>query len=168
LAVRWLAGAPTIRQIDRGASTGLPADARSEDVTKFFEEYGRILDCRVMTGPSSTTYYDRSNGGSNQRGSGFGFVEFENSKARRQWPWSSDLNLCSLYTGCRGYCAQLQRKTIHGRQVRHVLTLVYRTCFDNVLLVLSWNSQRRANPAPMATTEEGPNCMIEEYLISAA
>ncbi|KAG6877737.1 hypothetical protein C0993_004554 [Termitomyces sp. T159_Od127] len=39
----------------------LPTDARSEDVNKFFEGYGRIIDCRVMTG--------------------FGFVEFENSKA---------------------------------------------------------------------------------------
>ncbi|KNZ78468.1 Serine/arginine-rich splicing factor 4 [Termitomyces sp. J132] len=38
----------------------LPTDARSEDVNKFFEGYGRIIDCRVMTG--------------------FGFVEFENSK----------------------------------------------------------------------------------------
>ncbi|KAF5387569.1 hypothetical protein D9757_006520 [Collybiopsis confluens] len=38
----------------------LPTDARSEDVSKFFEGYGRIVDCRVMTG--------------------FGFVEFETSK----------------------------------------------------------------------------------------
>ncbi|KAJ8507480.1 hypothetical protein ONZ45_g10145 [Pleurotus djamor] len=38
----------------------LPSDARSDDVQKFFEGYGRIVDCRVMTG--------------------FGFVEFENSK----------------------------------------------------------------------------------------
>ncbi|KAK2466835.1 hypothetical protein APHAL10511_001093 [Amanita phalloides] len=38
----------------------LPADTRSEDVVKFFEGYGHIVDCRVMTG--------------------FGFVEFENSK----------------------------------------------------------------------------------------
>ncbi|KAG5645085.1 hypothetical protein DXG03_007176 [Asterophora parasitica] len=27
----------------------LPTDARSEDVNKFFEGYGRIVDCRVMT-----------------------------------------------------------------------------------------------------------------------
>ncbi|TFK76355.1 hypothetical protein BDN72DRAFT_231726 [Pluteus cervinus] len=38
----------------------LPTDARSDDITKFFEGYGRIVDCRVMTG--------------------FGFVEFENPK----------------------------------------------------------------------------------------
>ncbi|KAF8911052.1 hypothetical protein CPB84DRAFT_1833885 [Gymnopilus junonius] len=38
----------------------LPTDARSDDVSKFFEGYGRIIDCRVMTG--------------------FGFVEFENAK----------------------------------------------------------------------------------------
>ncbi|EJD53135.1 RNA-binding domain-containing protein [Auricularia subglabra TFB-10046 SS5] len=38
----------------------IPTDARSEDVQKFFEGYGRIVDCRVMTG--------------------FGFVEFESSK----------------------------------------------------------------------------------------
>ena len=30
--------------------TGLPTDARSDDVSKFFEGYGRIIDCRVMTG----------------------------------------------------------------------------------------------------------------------
>ncbi|KIK58194.1 hypothetical protein GYMLUDRAFT_171325 [Collybiopsis luxurians FD-317 M1] len=41
----------------------LPSDARSEDVSKFFDGYGRIVDCRVMTG--------------------FGFVEFETSKASR-------------------------------------------------------------------------------------
>jgi len=38
----------------------LPPDARSDDVSKFFEGFGRIIDCRVMTG--------------------FGFVEFESSK----------------------------------------------------------------------------------------
>ncbi|KAJ3740571.1 hypothetical protein DFH05DRAFT_426176 [Lentinula detonsa] len=38
----------------------LPSEARSEDVSKLFEGYGRIVDCRVMTG--------------------FGFVEFESSK----------------------------------------------------------------------------------------
>ncbi|KAN0077125.1 hypothetical protein V8E55_010980 [Tylopilus felleus] len=38
----------------------LPPDARSDDVAKFFDGYGRIVDCRVMTG--------------------FGFVEFENPR----------------------------------------------------------------------------------------
>ncbi|KAL4248490.1 RRM domain-containing protein [Abortiporus biennis] len=38
----------------------LPPDARAEDVSKFFEGYGRIVDCRVMTG--------------------FGFVEFESTR----------------------------------------------------------------------------------------
>ncbi|KAJ7940209.1 hypothetical protein B0H13DRAFT_2395498 [Mycena leptocephala] len=38
----------------------LSADARSEEVSKLFEGYGNIIDCRVMTG--------------------FGFVEFENAK----------------------------------------------------------------------------------------
>ncbi|KAJ7217129.1 hypothetical protein GGX14DRAFT_602148 [Mycena pura] len=38
----------------------LGPDVRSEDVSKLFEGYGGIVDCRVMTG--------------------FGFVEFENSK----------------------------------------------------------------------------------------
>jgi len=38
----------------------LPTDVRSEDVSKLFETYGRIVDCRVMTG--------------------FGFVEYENAK----------------------------------------------------------------------------------------
>jgi len=31
-------------------TSGLPTDARSEDVSKFFDGYGRIIDCRVMTG----------------------------------------------------------------------------------------------------------------------
>ncbi|KAH9945842.1 uncharacterized protein BXZ73DRAFT_86098 [Epithele typhae] len=38
----------------------LPPDTRSEDIQKFFDGYGRIIDCRVMTG--------------------FGFVEFETSR----------------------------------------------------------------------------------------
>ncbi|KAG8964831.1 hypothetical protein FRC03_001300 [Tulasnella sp. 419] len=38
----------------------LPHDTRPEDISKHFEGYGRIVDCRVMTG--------------------FGFVEFEDSK----------------------------------------------------------------------------------------
>ncbi|KAK7038107.1 hypothetical protein R3P38DRAFT_2904476 [Favolaschia claudopus] len=38
----------------------LASDVRSEDVSKLFEGYGSIIDCRVMTG--------------------FGFVEFENAK----------------------------------------------------------------------------------------
>ncbi|KAI0822830.1 hypothetical protein BC628DRAFT_1326452 [Trametes gibbosa] len=38
----------------------LPPDVRSEEVSKFFDGYGRIVDCRVMTG--------------------FGFVEFENAR----------------------------------------------------------------------------------------
>ncbi|KAF8516772.1 hypothetical protein JB92DRAFT_2574482, partial [Gautieria morchelliformis] len=38
----------------------LPHDVRQEEVTKFFDGYGRIVDCRVMTG--------------------FGFVEFESSR----------------------------------------------------------------------------------------
>lgn len=29
---------------------GLPMDARSDDVAKFFDGYGRIVDVRVMTG----------------------------------------------------------------------------------------------------------------------
>ena len=56
----------------------LPPDARSEDVSKFFDGYGRIVDCRVMTGMahvcqllglSLTAPY-----------TGFGFVEFESSR----------------------------------------------------------------------------------------
>ncbi|KAJ3571056.1 hypothetical protein NP233_g3994 [Leucocoprinus birnbaumii] len=39
----------------------LPPDARSEDVHKFFDGFGHVVDCRVMTG--------------------FGFVEFETPKA---------------------------------------------------------------------------------------
>jgi RNA recognition motif-containing protein len=38
----------------------LPPDSRQDDVTKFFDGFGRIVDCRVMTG--------------------FGFVEFESSR----------------------------------------------------------------------------------------
>jgi len=38
----------------------LPPDVRQEELTKFFDGFGRIVDCRVMTG--------------------FGFVEFESSR----------------------------------------------------------------------------------------
>jgi arginine/serine-rich splicing factor 4/5/6 len=38
----------------------LPPDTRSDDVYKFFDGFGKIVDCRVMTG--------------------FGFVEFESSR----------------------------------------------------------------------------------------
>lgn len=59
---------------------GLSADARSEDVSKLFEGYGNIIDCRVMTGSSN------KNGPPDDRlnkpATGFGFVEFENAKAR--------------------------------------------------------------------------------------
>jgi RNA recognition motif. (a.k.a. RRM, RBD, or RNP domain) len=60
-------------------SSGLPTDARSEDVSKFFDGYGRIIDCRVMTGSWTNVcklfYVDHL-------WIGFGFVEFENAKVR--------------------------------------------------------------------------------------
>lgn len=40
----------------------LPPEARSEDIQKLFDGYGRVVDCRVMNGK------------------GFGFVEFESSR----------------------------------------------------------------------------------------
>jgi len=57
--------------------TGLPPDTRSEDVSKFFDGYGRIVDVRVMTGqcsPSKKFFRVLS------QPLGFGFVEFENPK----------------------------------------------------------------------------------------
>ena len=60
-------------------SSGLPTDARSEDVSKFFDGYGRIIDCRVMTGSWTNVcklFYV------NHLWIGFGFVEFENAKVR--------------------------------------------------------------------------------------
>jgi len=60
---------------------GLPPDARSDDVSKFFEGYGRIIDCRVMTGSSDKK--DPNNPRLNKPSSGFGFIEFESSKAIR-------------------------------------------------------------------------------------
>ncbi|KAH7911410.1 hypothetical protein BJ138DRAFT_1113228 [Hygrophoropsis aurantiaca] len=56
----------------------LPPDARSEDVAKFFDGYGRIVDCRVMTGSSDKRR--PANGELTAPSSGFGFVEFENAK----------------------------------------------------------------------------------------
>jgi RNA recognition motif. (a.k.a. RRM, RBD, or RNP domain) len=35
--------------------SGLPPDVRSEDVAKLFDGYGRIIDCRVMTGSPAQT-----------------------------------------------------------------------------------------------------------------
>ncbi|KAG1877680.1 hypothetical protein DFJ58DRAFT_720465 [Suillus subalutaceus] len=56
----------------------LPPDARSDDVAKFFDGYGRIIDCRVMTGSSDKRR--ASNAELTGPPSGFGFVEFESSK----------------------------------------------------------------------------------------
>jgi arginine/serine-rich splicing factor 4/5/6 len=65
---------------------GLPPDARSDDVSKFFEGYGRIIDCRVMTGSSDKK--DPNNTRLNKpSSSGFGFIEFESSKAIRRRPY---------------------------------------------------------------------------------
>ena len=35
---------------------GLPPDARTEDVQKLFDGYGKIVDCRVMTGMIATSF----------------------------------------------------------------------------------------------------------------
>jgi hypothetical protein len=35
----------------------LPPDTRSEDVSKFFDGYGKIIDCRVMTGQSRSLLF---------------------------------------------------------------------------------------------------------------
>ncbi|KAG1903849.1 uncharacterized protein F5891DRAFT_1208533 [Suillus fuscotomentosus] len=56
----------------------LPPDARSDDVAKFFDGYGRIIDCRVMTGSSDKRR--AANAELTGPPSGFGFVEFESSK----------------------------------------------------------------------------------------
>lgn len=58
--------------------TGLPPDTRSEDVSKFFDGYGRIVDVRVMTGKCSPSKNFFFHGLSQPLG--FGFVEFENPK----------------------------------------------------------------------------------------
>jgi len=34
----------------------LPPDTRSDDVSKFFDGYGKIIDCRVMTGQSLSPF----------------------------------------------------------------------------------------------------------------
>ncbi|KDQ61107.1 hypothetical protein JAAARDRAFT_55821 [Jaapia argillacea MUCL 33604] len=57
----------------------LPADARTDDVSKFFDGFGRIVDCRVMTG----SYLSRTKSETAVQpttASGFGFVEFENPR----------------------------------------------------------------------------------------
>lgn len=35
----------------------LPPDTRSDDVSKFFDGYGKIVDCRVMTGQLRSHIY---------------------------------------------------------------------------------------------------------------
>lgn len=42
-------GRPEAARSD-GSNAGLPTDARSDDVNKLFDGFGRIVDCRVMTG----------------------------------------------------------------------------------------------------------------------
>ncbi|KAH0830731.1 hypothetical protein J3R83DRAFT_2209 [Lanmaoa asiatica] len=61
----------------KARSIGLPPDARSDDVAKFFDGYGRIVDCRVMTGDFR---FPCCSFAANSKLPGFGFVEFENSK----------------------------------------------------------------------------------------
>jgi hypothetical protein len=58
----------------------LPPDTRSEDVSKFFDGYGKIVDCRVMTGQlcGFTSFIPRMP----KNVLGFGFVEFENARVR--------------------------------------------------------------------------------------
>jgi hypothetical protein len=34
----------------------LPPDTRSDDVSKFFDGHGKIIDCRVMTGQSQSYF----------------------------------------------------------------------------------------------------------------
>lgn len=58
-------------------SLGLAPDTRSEDVSKFFDGYGRIVDVRVMTGAWSQTSKISKVPSLHL---GFGFVEFENPK----------------------------------------------------------------------------------------
>lgn len=69
----------------RFRSIGLPPDARSDDVAKFFDGYGRIVDCRVMTGEFRHLGCVSI---SQSKLSGFGFVEFENSRV------SSPVGVC--------------------------------------------------------------------------
>jgi len=49
---------------------------------------------------------------------GFGFVEFENAKVRAVHLHLPVLSLFFSLLGCRRRCAQFQRKTVHGGQVR--------------------------------------------------
>ena len=56
---------------------GLPPDARADDVSKFFEGYGRIVDCRVMTGLWRWRFLGLL---AEDRNPGFGFVEFESAR----------------------------------------------------------------------------------------
>jgi RNA recognition motif-containing protein len=59
---------------------GLPQDARSEDVAKFFDGYGRIVDVRVMTGVFICNSFAGILDDSSFLCLGFGFVEFESSR----------------------------------------------------------------------------------------
>jgi hypothetical protein len=92
--------------------SGLPTDARSEDVSKFFDGYGRIIDCRVMTGN-----YRHHTLFSNilTFGLGFGFVEFENAKAGTVHV--AKVTLLILQPGRRRCCSHVQWQAVHGCQV---------------------------------------------------
>lgn len=58
----------------------LPPDTRSDDVSKFFDGYGKIVDCRVMTGQLCSHIHITPRIPKNMLG--FGFVEFENARVR--------------------------------------------------------------------------------------
>ena len=78
----------------------LPPDARAEDVSKFFDGYGRIVDCRVMTGsllPSSTRQLclpaiHQASASSNSRVLGTLRTLFNTSTARASWAPSTPLS----------------------------------------------------------------------------
>ncbi|KAJ7681775.1 hypothetical protein B0H17DRAFT_1138206 [Mycena rosella] len=57
----------------------LNADAQSSDVNELFAGYGKIIDCRVMTGSSNRN--GPPDDALNKPATGFGFVEFETAKA---------------------------------------------------------------------------------------
>ncbi|KAF7337955.1 hypothetical protein MVEN_02018900 [Mycena venus] len=71
---------------------GLSADARSEEVSKLFEGYGNIIDCRVMTGFG----FDAEDAVTNFNGKPFMgqniVVEFAKESRPRREPYDGDRN----------------------------------------------------------------------------
>jgi hypothetical protein len=115
----------------------LPPDTRSDDVSKFFDGYGKIIDCRVMTGQLASLHlFFLSHEVYPENEIGFGFVEFESARVRFFFTACAPIDLDKL--GCRGCITSLQRQKLYGPEVYiYSFTRIWRTEWTFTVLLLN-------------------------------